>query len=108
MLKLLKVLAASWIVNSNVFLLVYVEDTYVLLPKILYNFPCLETFVNPGKYLAKLSSAFPSSHNLPNLSTLLRRSFTFAWLSIDGTAETSFKGLKSWPSWILFETSLKK
>ena len=71
----------------------YVEDAYVLLPIILYNFPCLETFVNPGKYLAKLSSAFPSFHNLPNLSTLLKRSFTFAWLSIDGTAETSFKDL---------------
>ena len=95
MLKLLKVLAASWIVNSNVFLLVYVEDAYVLLPITLYNFPRLETFVNPGEYLAKLSSAFPSSHNSPNLSTLLRRSFTFAWLSIDGTPETSFKGFKS-------------
>ena len=52
----------------------YVEDVYVLLPIILYYFPCLETFVNPGKYLAELSSDFPSSHNLPNLSTLLRRS----------------------------------
>ena len=49
MLKLLKVLAASWIVNSNGFLSVYVQDTYVLYPVILYNFPCLETFVNPGK-----------------------------------------------------------
>ena len=90
MLKLLKVLTASWIVNSNVLLSVYVEDAWVLLPVILYNFPCLEKFVNPGKDLAKLSSAFPSSHNLPNLSTLQRRSFTFVWLSIVGKAETSF------------------
>ena len=53
MLKLLKVTLLKQLVESNVFLLVYVQDTYVLLPIILYNFPCLETFVNPGKYLPK-------------------------------------------------------
>ena len=70
LLQFLCVFATSSIVNSSVFLSLYVDVGYAFFGTISNIFPCLETLLKPGIYLIKLASAVLLSHKSPSYQLL--------------------------------------